>query len=286
MTRLPFVSSRLLLLLPLLLPLILFPLLLPASDSWSIKANAANARDPSDPSKTKSENTPSFPSALPLIKRSFTSPVIKETFHVLAECIDTDNAYTLLKVDIPPNVTSVPLHHHYKYDEHLHILEGVFHTTTHGVRNRTYHDGESLTFPQQVQHLWWTEPETACTVLLKMEPCFDGFHELIEIYSNIPKEWYDPSRPEFVKDFWTTAVLFDIGGTSIDAAWYQSIMLWIFKQMAKSAKGQRLKEELRSKYLHVMTTTGSMTYGEGTDTDERISMTTTITTDSNTDNEL
>jgi quercetin dioxygenase-like cupin family protein len=215
------------------------------------------------------------------VKRSFTSPLVNETFHVLQECDDTNGEYTLLKVVAPPNTTQVPMHHHDGYDEIIHVLEGVFHTTIDGV-NRSYTAGQDLVFPQQVSHLWWTSPTAKgpTTILLKMEPCFDGFHETVEIYSNLPKEWIDVNNPGIIKDFWTSAILYHIGGTVIEGGpWYQRIILWVlFPIMANTNKGKRLQEELRQQYLYHRTTTTTTTNDDDDDEIHLESTTTTTTT--------
>ncbi|KAL3909437.1 MAG: hypothetical protein SGILL_008087 [Bacillariaceae sp.] len=182
------------------------------------------------------------------VKKSFTSPLAGETFHVLEECVDTQGEYTLLQVDIPPNINKVPFHHHDSYDEYIAVIgDGPYHTTINGV-NRTYHKGESFVFPVNVEHLWWTGDQ-ATAIYIKMEPCFDGFHDSIEIYSKLPEEQLDPTT-KHVKDLWTTAVIINIGGTIIHSnKWYERPLLWLLKVMANSPWGKRLEQELRQQYI-------------------------------------
>ena len=191
------------------------------------------------------ESTVTADDATGFSKRSFINPTGNETFHVLAECHDTDNAYTLLEVEAPPH-TALPLHYHAWYDEKMEVVDGVFHTTIQGV-NRTYRAGETFVFAQHVHHLWWTS-ELGAVVRIKIEPCHDGFHEVIEISSKMPSEE--------LKSIWAMAVLYRLSGTLISGGpWYQKPLLWVLGYLAEFQWGLELRDELRKKYVHGATTT-------------------------------
>ncbi|KAG7351562.1 cupin domain containing protein [Nitzschia inconspicua] len=231
-----------------------------ASDSATVSATTIE-------SNSLESTVITFPSVLPPIKRSFVGALMHETFHVLEECVDTQNEYTLLQVVAPPNTTTVPSHHHEGYDEYIKVLEGVFHTTIGGV-NRSFTEGESFVFPREVSHVWWTGPTDddadTTTILLKLQPCHDGFHESIEMHANMPVGW--KQHDGLVKDFFTTAVLYNLGGTIIEGGpWYEQLLLWIFRRLAQTNKGQRMRDDLRQQFLYHQSSseTETTTGGEG-----------------------
>lgn len=154
----------------------------------------------------------------------------------MQECIDTNGLQTLLEVTVLPNV-SVPFHQHQSFDEYIQVLEGVFYTTINGV-DRAYAAGESFVFPQNVIHRWWTGSAQGAKIRLKLAPCFDGFHESVEIFSNLP----NPHRA--IQNPWIMATLYNIGGTVLKGPWYQWLVLWILKRMARSKMGQQWEQEL------------------------------------------
>lgn len=216
---------------------------------------AAGAQPPQSTSTTSTSSS---------FKRSFTNPLGNETFFVLAECHDTGGEYTYLEV-IAPADTVLPFHHHPNYDELMEVMNGEFHTTIDGV-NRTYYTGESFVFPLGVQHKWWTSPAKGATVRIKLEPCFDGFHESIEIFSQLPEEMR--------KEIWVSAVLYNIGGTLIDdGPWYARLLFWVLRKLAQLNKGKKMEQELRQTYIgqndeHPSATTKAAEEGVGGGADE------------------
>ncbi|KAG7341751.1 cupin domain containing protein [Nitzschia inconspicua] len=216
-----------------------------ASDSVTVSATTTIE------SNSLESTVVTFPSILPPIKRSFVGAIMHETFHVLEECVDTQNKYTLLQVVAPPNTTTVPFHHHEGYDEYIQVLEGVFHTTIGGV-NQSFTKGETFVFPRDVSHTWWTDNNTnTTTILLKLQPCHDGFHESVEMHANMPTDWKPTDPRGLVKDFYTTAVLYNLGGTIIEGGpWYERLLLWIFRRLAQTQKGQRLRDDLKQQFLY------------------------------------
>jgi quercetin dioxygenase-like cupin family protein len=58
------------------------------------------------------------------IKRTFVNILDNATIDVIKECVDTDNAYSVIDVSSPAN-NKVPLHHHTKYEEIAQVLEGT-----------------------------------------------------------------------------------------------------------------------------------------------------------------
>ena len=178
------------------------------------------------------------------VKRSFTNPIANETFYVISECVDTPD-YTLLEITALPN-TSLPYHHHETYDEHIHVLEGMFHAEIDG-STKAYRPGETLVFPKQTVHKWWTE-NLPVKIRMHMAPCFDGFHESIEIYSLLPPE--SLNKKGMPKSLWVNAALYGIGGSIIHSDhWIKKIFIWLFRMMAKTSKGHRTMESLRQQYL-------------------------------------
>ena len=202
-------------------------------------------------------------------KRSFTNPLANETFSVVQECVDTNGARTVLEVTAPPNAR-VPFHHHESYDEFIDVLQGTFYTTIGSV-TRAYQTGESFVFPKTVAHQWWTQqddddPDTTTRIRVTLEPCFDGFHQSVEIFANLPTDAVDWKRTQMPKNPWVTATLYNIGGSVMHGPWYQRVVLWIFRKMACTNKGKRYHEELRAKYVggsaassQTMTTTTTTT---------------------------
>lgn len=182
------------------------------------------------------------------VKRSFVNPVAGETFHVVQECKDTDGQFTLLQVTAPAE-TSVPFHHHTLYAEKIEVLEGTFYASING-ETKSYGPGDKLVFESMTTHKWWTENEPA-KILMQTDPCFDGFHESIEIYSKLPPEMLDSKgRP---KDMWITAALYDIGGTIVHGGFTARIFLSIYRLMSRTEKGRRTKQDLAMKYLNHQT---------------------------------
>lgn len=96
--------------------------------------------------------------------------------------------------------------------------------------------------------VWWTD-EQPTEVYLKMVPCFDGFHDSVEIYSKLPVEYLDPATKR-VTDLWTAAVLYNIGGSVIHfKKWYQTPILWMLKLLANSPWGQQYEQDLRQRHI-------------------------------------
>jgi hypothetical protein len=83
-----------------------------------------------------------------------------------------------------------------------------------------------------------------------MEPCFDGFHESIEIYCQLPPDKLH-SMTKQVTDLGVAAVLYNIGGTVIHTqSWYESLALRFLKFIANTRWGLALEQQLRRKYMH------------------------------------
>lgn len=178
------------------------------------------------------------------VKRSFTNPMANETFYVISECADTPDR-TLLDVLAPAN-TVLPMHHHDDYDEHIQVLEGMFYAEMDGLTN-AYKPGDTVMFPKHTAHKWWTE-DLPTKIRMHIAPCFDGFHESIEIFSFLPQE--SLNKDGIPKSLWVNAALFDIGGTVIHGdGWTEKILFWLIRTMAKTSKGRRTKESLRQQYL-------------------------------------
>lgn len=124
-------------------------------------------------------------------------------------------------------------------------MEGSFYATIKD-ETKSYGPGEKLVFDSMTTHKWWTEVEPR-KILVQTHPCFDGFHESVEIYSKLPPEMLDSKGVP--KDMWVTAAIIDIGGTIFHRGIIWRIFLFIFGLMARTEKGRRTKQDLMMKYL-------------------------------------
>lgn len=180
------------------------------------------------------------------VKRTFVNILDNATIDVIKECVDTDNAYSVIDVSSPAN-NKVPLHHHTKYEEIAQVLEGTLFFQVDKGEPIMLSVGESISVGPNKVHTWWTGEDEPAKFRAITRPCFDGFHEGLELVANVAKSKSDEDWGVLQK-FRYHAVMWQMMATEIDER-FGSIFGFLFRHCARTNKSQAFLLNLRDRFL-------------------------------------
>lgn len=189
------------------------------------------------------------------VKRTFINVLDNATIEVLKECVDTNGDYTEIIVSSPPH-NKVPLHLHTAYEEVVETLEGTvyFKVIVQDQDSTTaLTKGDSpLSMDAHVSHVWWTEAEPVKFRTI-FRPCFDGFHEGLEIVAHASvasKEQAASLKPGPFTKLRSTAVLGQMMATEVGGEGRMvKVINKVFRKLASTRTSQTLLKELRRQFL-------------------------------------
>lgn len=202
------------------------------------------------------------------IKRSFVNVLDNATIEVLKECKDTSDRYTLFDVHSPANNRSPPMHHHTVYQESVQVLSGVLYFESQGEDKKStdkiveLQAGDDFHLPANHVHKWWTEGEPSA-FRVTMTPCFDGFHEGLELLAKVATPTSSSDQERAIVDQqqslykgWSIlqktrfhSLLWVMMATELDEGLLASAVGFVLRKIAARKSTQRMEVDLRHLFL-------------------------------------
>ena len=177
-------------------------------------------------------------------KRVFENPDIKDKVTVLESSLDTNNAYTLLQVELEAGGGN-NLHYHTSFTEEFTAIEGVL---SIGLKKRQLHlkPGETATAEMNQLHRFYNAGSTPIRFNVRLVPGSVEFEKCIAIGYGLASDKL--TRKGIPKKLDHLALLLDLSNTRLTGffAWILPYLLY----RAKKARQKGVLKALETKYWY------------------------------------